>query len=324
MQKQKETPWQGQVVFQGPDVLQRLDRLQVRDKLQVKLLAPEVWRKLQQTHSQMLEPILRPYLARRSRQEKQPVMDFLFKYYSFRPAQLLRWSPGIGVRLALDGDALPEISELTIGRDEAWLDPASIPLKKRKSLEWIRKLLHQTEEKPPVFSCFGMHEWAMVYRSQDVRHEQLPLRLSPDAIAAFVESRPLACTHFDAFRFFTEEARPLNRYELSREHFAEMEQPGCIHSNMDLYKWAYKGYPWVSGEVIRDAFLLAVEARHVDMQASPYDMRGGGLRPIAIETEEGRREYVERQHAIWARGRSVRRRLIEELERVLGEKAGMA
>ncbi|PTM20999.1 MAG: 3-methyladenine DNA glycosylase [Bacteroidetes bacterium] len=292
-------------------------------EIQEKLLAPNDWRKLQQTHSLMLEPILKPYLERRSRQVKQPVMDFLFEYYSFRPAQLLRWSPGVGVRLAMDGGSLPEISELTVGHEEAWLDRASIPLKKQKSLAWIGELLHQTEEKPPVFSCFGMHEWAMVYRSQDVRHEQLPLRLSPDAVAAFVESRPLACTHFDAFRFFTEEARPLNRYELSRERFAEMEQPGCIHSNMDLYKWAYKGYPWVSSEVIRDAFLLAVEARHVDMQASPYDMRGVGLRAIAIETEEGRREYVERQHAIWVRGREVRRRLIEELEQVLGESADL-
>ena len=31
---------------------------------------------------------------------KHPVHDFLFTYYSFRPAQLRRWSPGYGVVLA--------------------------------------------------------------------------------------------------------------------------------------------------------------------------------------------------------------------------------
>src|SRR5690554_5335963 len=48
-------------------------------------------------HEARLRPVLDPYLAARRRGEKQPVMDFLFEYYTFRPSRLLRWRPGLGV-----------------------------------------------------------------------------------------------------------------------------------------------------------------------------------------------------------------------------------
>ena len=41
-----------------------------------------------------------PHLSRRAGGVKHPVHDFLFTYYSQRPAQLRRWHPGYGVRLA--------------------------------------------------------------------------------------------------------------------------------------------------------------------------------------------------------------------------------
>ena len=44
-----------------------------------------------------------PHQARASRGEKHPVYDFLFAYYSFRPAWLRRLQPGAGV--ALGGEA---------------------------------------------------------------------------------------------------------------------------------------------------------------------------------------------------------------------------
>ncbi len=34
-------------------------------------------------------------MQRMARHEKHPVYDFLFEYYSFRPAHLLRWTPGL-------------------------------------------------------------------------------------------------------------------------------------------------------------------------------------------------------------------------------------
>ncbi|MEX2364244.1 MAG: 3-methyladenine DNA glycosylase, partial [Balneolaceae bacterium] len=129
----------------------------------------------------------------------------------------------------------------------------------------------------------------------------------------------LLCTHYDAFRFFTPEAEPMNRFELSRQKFQDMEQPGCIHSNMDLYKWAFKLYPWIPSELILKAFELACEAREIDMKASPYDLREQGLKPIKIETEEGRIEYRKKQEEIFQKGIPVRERLIGEYRNLLKE-----
>jgi hypothetical protein len=65
-------------------------------------------------------------------------------------------------------------------------------------------------------NCFGLHEWAMVYEAPTVRHERVPLRLGQDATNVVVESMPLRCTHFDAFRFFTEPAAARNAGTPSR------------------------------------------------------------------------------------------------------------
>lgn len=282
------------------------------------VLSAGEWVRDKQLHEKELDHILNPYLEKRSRQEKDPVLDFLFEYYPFRPSHLRRWSPGIGVLLELNGVTdLPEHSEFTIEGDQAMLNPAFFPKKRLSSVSWILNLLKQSMDKKPFFGCFGMHEWAMVYRAEEVRHSRIPLRLSDDEIAQFVESRPLLCTHFDAFRFFTEKARPLNRNILSRETFAEMEQPGCVHTNMDLYKWAFKLYPWISGSLLRKAFFNALEARKIDMQASPYDATEFGLEPIKIETEAGRKEYLDRQTEIYENSIPIRVQLISEYEKVL-------
>jgi hypothetical protein len=91
---------------------------------------------------------------------------------------------------------------------------------------------------------------------------------------------------------------------------------------MDLYKYAYKLAPWSSGELISDAFLLAWEARQLDMRASPYDLRRYGLEPILMEAREGREEYVEMQRILVAKAEPIRERLIDNYRRLLELKAG--
>lgn len=282
------------------------------------LLSTPQWTSKIKNHKNTLSAVIDPYLKKRSEQKKNPVLDFLFEYYKFRPSHLLRWSPGAGIALEIEAlvDELPEVNELIINGQTAFLNTELFPKKRLKAAKWIYSLLVKTNQSKPFFGCMGMHEWAMVYKAGEVRHSQVPLRLSDDEIAAVVESRPLLCTHFDAFRFFTEEARPLNKNNLTRDTFQDTEQPGCIHSNMDIYKWAYKLYPWISSEVIREAFLLAVDARTIDMKASPYDLRDHGLEPIKIETEAGRKEYLRHQTNIWYRGFPIRQSLIEAYERL--------
>ena len=79
-------------------------------------------------------------------------------------------------------------------------------------------------------------------------------------------------------------ARPLNRLQPTRETVPALEQRGCLHANMDLYKWAFKLAPLTPAELTADCFELARDIREVDMRASPYDLRSLGYGPIAIET----------------------------------------
>ena len=90
-----------------------------------------------------------------------------------------------------------------------------------------------------------------------------------------------------------------------------LEQPGCLHANMDLFKWAYKLDPFVPAELVADCFELALEVRELDMCASPYDLAPLGYEPVAIETPEGRAEYVRRQAAFTARAEPLRAALLE-------------
>ena len=200
-------------------------------------------------------------------------------------------------------------------------DPARVARHSRRLAD-VRRLLRATAGRAPSYGCFGMHEWAMVYRlaPDAVRHEQLPLRLGSAGTDAVVEGQALRCTHVDAFRFFTDAAVPRNATVPTRESQPRDEQPGCLHAGMDLYRWAALFAPFVPGELVADCFAHAREIREVDMRASPYDLTGLGYPPIAVETPEGRAEYVRQQRTFAERGAVLRERLLA----VLGELAALA
>ena len=96
-----------------------------------------------------------------------------------------------------------------------------------------------------------------------------------------------------------------------------MEQPGCLHANMDLYKWAYKLSPAVPSTLTADCFDLARQVRELDMRAAPYDLRPLGYQPVEIETPEGRATYVEAQREFSSRAQVLRYRLIDACEALL-------
>lgn len=187
-------------------------------------------------------------------------------------------------------------------------------------IESLHALLTATAGRTASFGCFGLHEWAMVYRQrpEQVRHDAWPLRLGSEGTDRVVESQRVQCGHFDAFRFFTPDARPRNAVQPTRETQVDLEQPGCLHANMDLFKWAYKLDPATPSELVADCFELAVRIRELDMRASPYDLAELGYEPVRIETPEGRAEYVRRQSAFAEDAAPLRARLIE-LSRVLAE-----
>ncbi|MEO6875668.1 MAG: 3-methyladenine DNA glycosylase [Opitutaceae bacterium] len=283
-------------------------------------LAEPEWRARRAAHEARMQTWLGPHQTRAARGEKHPIYDFLFSYYAFRPAWLRRWHPGPDVVLA--GESATEFlrwPEYQATSGGVALDPATLPPHRRPFVTWLRGLLTTMRDRPPFFACFGLHEWAMVYRQtpDEIRHQAWPLRFSRDELARLVEAQPLCCTHFDAFRFFTPAARPLNRLQPARETMMEHEQRGCLHANMDLYKWAFKLAPFTSSALLADCFELARDIREVDMRASPYDLRALGFEPIPIETAAGRTDYERHQRALATRGEPLRARLIALCERLL-------
>ncbi|MEU5720602.1 3-methyladenine DNA glycosylase [Micromonospora sp. NPDC047738] len=281
------------------------------------------WQARRRAHEERTDAWLTPHLARRRSGVKHPVEDFLFTYYSYRPAQLRRWHPGAGVVLR-DADPAEFGRDYRAGADGLTLDTGQVRARRVESITWIRTLLAATAGRPAQFGCFGLHEWAMVYRQtqDEVRHNAWPLRLSPAATAAVVEERGVRCSHFDAFRFFTAPARPLNLLTPTRESQHALEQPGCLHANMDLYKHSYKLSPLVPSELVADCFELARAIRTLDMRASPYDLTELGYSPVRIETIEGRHEYVLAQRSFAEQAAPLRTRLIAECDRLLAASDG--
>lgn len=246
-------------------------------------------------HRARLAPYVEPHLARRRAGVKHPVHDFLFQYYSFRPAQLMAWRP-----------------------------PGPLEDAQRPLAAATLRLLEATAGREANLGCFGLHEWAMVHRTPETRHPQ-PLRLGRSGTDAVVEGHRIGCSHWDAFRFFTPTAVPLNTLQPGPRDRPDFENPACLHGNMDLYKHAYRLVAVVGSDLVADAFELAWEVRIVDMRAAPYDMSGCTLdphgtpwTPIPIETAEGKREYAELQRGFAERAVPVRAALVERLREVLG------
>jgi hypothetical protein len=281
----------------------------------VVLSGPE-WRARAAAHADRVDDVIAAHLDRRSRGERHPVHDFLFTYYSLRPARLRRWHPGAGVSLLDADERLTWRDHVATPDGGVTLDVGTFATRRAGTVRHVRDVLAATLDRAAHLGCFGLHEWAMVYRSDDVRHEDYPLRLGAEGTDAVVEAHRIRCSHHDAFRFFTDPARPLNALRPRREDQVALEQPGCLHATMDLYKWAYKLGPAVPGELLLDCFDLARDTRGLDMRAAPYDLSGLGVVPVRIETADGKAAYVAEQRTLATRGQELRRRLLAAVERL--------
>jgi hypothetical protein len=278
----------------------------------VTVLAPPEWRSREATHADRVDAATAGHRARRATGAKHPVEDFLFTYYAHSVAALRRWHPGLGVDLAGDQER-PSWRHYRRSGGAATVDVEAFLADRGERVVAVRRLLAATLDRPAQFGCFGLHEWAMVHRLDraGVRHAEWPLRLGSRDTDAVVESHQLACSHVDAFRFFTPTARPLNTLQPSRATQTRFEQPGCLHAGMDCYKWAYQLVPVVASDLVMDCFDLARDIRVLDMRASPYDLSALGYEPVTIETRAGKAEYVEAQRGFAARAQELRRRLLD-------------
>lgn len=271
------------------------------------LLSLEDWRARESAHHDAVDALTTEHLHRRQIGVKHPIIDFMFTYYRTSVGALRTWHPGVGIHIDIEHGRrdIPRFYRRIAeggerGRDAISVDLDAVRASKGKRWQRAASIIARTATRPPRLSCFGRHEWAMVYRlhPDEIRHEQVPLRVSPETIAEQVEAG-VHCTHFDAFRFFTEPAEPLNEFALDRGSQLEREQPACLHAGMDLYRWASELGPACPSDLLLDTFRAGLRARVVDMQASPYDLSEYGYEPIKIETAEGRAQYAAFQRR-WA------------------------
>lgn len=325
-----------------------------------RVLLAEEWQPLADAHAARADTLTAVWRAARDAGRKHAIEDFLFTYYPTRITHLRRWHPGAGVAVTLpdDGaDALepgaPEPAAADPEDRATWrwhttspraasapssdsdpssstphlvtLDLDAFLADRGDTVRYVRELLSATASRPGSFGCFGLHEWAMVYRDREAGRDQrhpLPLRLGHAGTDAVVEANPVRCSHFDAYRFFTPEATGRNQLRPTRATQVGLEQPGCLHANMDLYKWCLKLGPAVPGDLLLDAFELARDIRWTDMAASPYDVSEYGVDAVEIETPHGKAEYVRRQREYARRSNDLRRRLVEVCDTVLGARPG--
>ena len=191
---------------------------------------------------------------------------------------------------------------------------------------WYRSVLESTLAADPILHCHGLHEWAMQYWPEGADpppsakyQAHLPLRVDRETINAAVERRGISCTHVDALRYFAPAAGPLNKYGAApdRQEQLRLEQPACVHAQMDLLKMTLRLCPFCDPVLLQRVLRVALEARRMDVAASPYDATAYGVDVIPIETPEGRALYREKQTQQMHKAEPVRRELLRSYDLLL-------
>ena len=286
--------------------------------------SPTDWHLQREAHYTRVDEWIQPHLWRKARGQKHPIEDFLFDYYPFSPGRLRLWNPGPFAQLSdyRDDTALPIGFNVNAEHTAAftWAElSAQHQQRLSQEVSWVHRLLTGTRSRTASFGCFGLHEWAMLLGQspEERRHAQWALRVSDDILRATIDELGLRCTHFDAWRFFTPESLLRNPWTHSRATQPDHDQGGCLHANMDLYKWSMRLHPLVPSSFIVKCFDLALRIRQLDMAASPYDFNHLGVIPVCIELPAGRADYAKQQRAFAAEADELRAELLGQLDRIL-------
>lgn len=101
------------------------------------------------------------------------------------------------------------------------------------TITFVTDLMRATLQRPSHTGCFGLHEWAMIYRlaPQQIRHAAWPLRLAPSEVDTIVESHDAisrACRRVPVLH--PPDALARNAFQPTRDTQIAMERPGCLHA----------------------------------------------------------------------------------------------
>jgi hypothetical protein len=228
-------------------------------------------------------------------------------------------------------------------------DDSILQKKTKSSFLWFQTILRNTAAAEPVLHCYNLHEWAMLYRPRGAPEptsskyqSHLPLRVTQDVINNTVERKGVYCTHLDALRFFAPAALPLNQNSATtaaaphsslpsssssstssgggllpqRSEQLQLEQPGCVHAQMDLLKSCLRLQPFGDCTLLQHVLAVALESPKLDVGDSPYDASSQRylIVPIPIETSEGRKSYRSRQIALMTASQPLRSELIAVID----------
>lgn len=130
------------------------------------ILTRAEWTAREQEHQERADALTAAHRERAARREKHPVWDFLFTYYAYKPAQLRRWHPGAGVTLA-DAAERTGWRWYRVDGDDVTPDAGIFAADKPELAGLVERMLRRTASRPGQFGCFGLHEWAMVYRQDE-------------------------------------------------------------------------------------------------------------------------------------------------------------
>lgn len=288
-------------------------------------LAESTWRAAALEHRTILLEWLTPGFDHRQQQttfdRHNPIYNFLSDYYGFKGSKgvrrLLRWSPGPtscvleGVKESDFADTLPLRGLSSYHGTTAVYDPVALQSTNPAPFLWYRNVLSKTLNAEPILHCYGLHEWAMQYGDSVHHYQSLTPRVSPDIIRRTVERKGIHCTHIDALQYFTKDALPLNIHsQYNRQDQLHWEQPACVHAQMDLLQYGMRLQPFISARLMRDILSVVLEARKLDVAASPYDATPFGLSPVPVETAYGRKLYRKRQREIMECAQPLRNELL--------------
>ena len=270
------------------------------------------WRGRAAAHRDRVRRWTGPHRERRRRGEPHPVHDFLFTYYSLRPGAAGRWHPGSG-RGAAPGGTMPRAGAGTPPRRRpVRLDPAALPAGRGDTVGFVRGLLAATAARPPQLGCFGLHEWAMVYRDRrdPARHGAAAAGPGRHRRRA---SRRTGSTARTSTRSGSSPGRPRPRNAAAADPgrpagAGAAGLPARRHGPLQVGLQAEPGDARRSWSPTASRWPSTI--RELDMRATPYDLAALGYAPVAIETPEGKAEYVAAQRGFAARAAPLRARLL--------------
>ncbi|KAL3937580.1 MAG: hypothetical protein SGBAC_007338 [Bacillariaceae sp.] len=230
---------------------------------------------------------------------ENPIYNFLIEYYGLKGAKgvrkLCRWSPSPGLLMQCQSNNIETVDQLhelsAAYTQEATIDAPTM---------YDSILLEGAEEHD--FGSTIHLRGATVVSGEGVLY-------SP---AAFYGKGDPSQKDSNALRFFAEDALPLNKFggPLKRDDQAKLEQPACVHAHMDLLKLALKLTPFGDAQLLQSVLEVGLEARKLDVAASPYDASAYGVGVVPIDTPEGRNKYREDQMKLMKRVEPVRKSLL--------------